>query len=461
MTGMNHDIDQDQGHDTPELGPRRLSLRANFSWTLLGNLAYTAAQWLMLVALAKLGRADASDVGLYTVGQAVCLPIVWLTSLNLRAALVTDARNEYTYGHYVGLRIFTAGTAFLIIVAAAMLPKYGGPGRLIIILMGAGYSIIQVREIILGILMKNECMNYSARSQVLLAGGALGAFVATFSLTRSLAWALTAVIAVRLAMLVLHDIPTTLMVTRAFRHEVANHSLRPDLSWHLLRKLCLSSLPLGLAMTLSSLNNNIPVYFLEHYHGESATGFYGAIASIMVASMIMLNTLGTATSPRLAKYFQTDRKAFLSVLRTLILLGLAAAAVCVGTAWLLGRHILTLLFKATYAEYTTEFVWLMGAAGMMFLVSFAIYSLTAMRGFGHLLVSFVVIVVLCAALASLLIPTYGVQGAAWTRLGSACVALVVLAAAACLKWRSQPAPAPARAGAGSDNPPSAEPNHEL
>ena len=42
------------------------SLRRNFSWALVGNLTYSASQFLALVMLAKLGSAEI--VGRYSYG---------------------------------------------------------------------------------------------------------------------------------------------------------------------------------------------------------------------------------------------------------------------------------------------------------------------------------------------------------------------------------------------------------
>ena len=46
-----------------------LSMKANFSWTLAGNVAYAACQWAMLVVLAKLGTPE--KVGQFVLGLAV------------------------------------------------------------------------------------------------------------------------------------------------------------------------------------------------------------------------------------------------------------------------------------------------------------------------------------------------------------------------------------------------------
>src|SRR4051794_16358727 len=68
----------------------RLSLRANFTWTFVGNVIYAACQWGMLVVLAKVARPE--TVGNFALALAVTAPVIMLTNLQLRAVQATDAR---------------------------------------------------------------------------------------------------------------------------------------------------------------------------------------------------------------------------------------------------------------------------------------------------------------------------------------------------------------------------------
>ena len=81
-----------------------LSLRANFSWTFVGNIVYSFAQWGMLIVLARLGSPEL--VGQFSLGLAITAPVIMLTNMQLRAIQVTDTREEYTFGDYLGLKLF-------------------------------------------------------------------------------------------------------------------------------------------------------------------------------------------------------------------------------------------------------------------------------------------------------------------------------------------------------------------
>src|SRR5262245_54066435 len=79
-----------------------LSLRHNFSWTLLGNGLYAACQWAIVVVLAKLGTPEM--VGKFTFALSLTAPVILLANLNLRRLQATDARHEYEFGEYLGLQ---------------------------------------------------------------------------------------------------------------------------------------------------------------------------------------------------------------------------------------------------------------------------------------------------------------------------------------------------------------------
>lgn len=401
-------------------GPTRLRLRANFTWAFGSTLFYSIAQWGMLVVLAKLGQAYM--VGQWTLAQAICVPIMTLPALGLRGAMVTDARNEYTYGHYIGLRLVMAVATLIAIVGIALAARYDAGTATIIILTGISLGIMSVRDIIVGIMQKHERMDVGGRSQVLLGGLTLGGFAAVFAVSRSLSAAMAALILVRTAMLFLHDIPCSRRIAIAHQAETRSSSLKPVFSYRLLR-LCAASLPLGAAMAAGSLQNNIPVYVLDAYHTKEQTGFYGAMVMILQALTVLVNTAGTATSPRLAKYFLSNRRAFWRLLGQLALLGLIIGAIVILVALFAGESALRIVFTPEYAEYAGDFCWMMVAAATIFLMSFLVFAIVAARGFWSLLVSYSFTMLVTLGVAFWLIPDGGTHGAVLTRLLSACASL--------------------------------------
>ncbi len=73
-----------------------LSLRANFSWTFVGNVVYAGSQWGMLVVLAKLGTPEM--VGQFSLGLAgnLLTPDALRLPINLSAWQSSRARAATT-----------------------------------------------------------------------------------------------------------------------------------------------------------------------------------------------------------------------------------------------------------------------------------------------------------------------------------------------------------------------------
>ena len=82
-----------------------LSLARNFSWTLIGSGLYAFCQWGMLVVLAKL--CSTQMVGQFALGLAITAPVFMFAGLNLRTVQVTDARRDFQFGDYLGLRLLS------------------------------------------------------------------------------------------------------------------------------------------------------------------------------------------------------------------------------------------------------------------------------------------------------------------------------------------------------------------
>mgnify|MGYP000645735256 CR=1 FL=1 len=99
-----------------------LSLRRNVSWTLVGNLIYTSCNGGMLVILAKLGNP--MMVGQLALALAITTPVFTFSNLQLSTVQATDAKYEYLFSDYLGLRVITMALALLVILGITLMVKY-------------------------------------------------------------------------------------------------------------------------------------------------------------------------------------------------------------------------------------------------------------------------------------------------------------------------------------------------
>jgi O-antigen/teichoic acid export membrane protein len=373
----------------------------------------------MLMVLTKLGSPEM--VGQFALGLAVTTPIIMFANLHLRGVQATDARRGYRFGHYLALRLLTTALAILVITGIVFGGGYRQETALVILAVGASKAFESISEVIYGLLQHHELMDCIALSMMIKGLLSLSALGAVVYLTRSIFWGATALAVVWAILLIAYDLPNGERVL----NDRGSESLRPCWDLPELVRLAWLSLPLGLVMMLVSLNTNIPRYFVQHFLGERELGIFSAMAYLMVAGNTVIAALGQSATPRLAVYYaDRDLTAFRRLLVRLVGLGAALGAAGIIVALVLGREILTALYRPEYAEHTAVFVWLMIAASIAYTVSFLGYGMTAARYFRSQLP----LLGLCGAALALaclwLVPRFGLRGAAWAGLGASIIQLV-------------------------------------
>ena len=77
------------------------AFQSHLFFAFSGNLSYALSQAAMLIVLAKFGTP--AMVGQFGLGLALTTPILLLSKLQLRAAIVTDVKSEYSFADYARL----------------------------------------------------------------------------------------------------------------------------------------------------------------------------------------------------------------------------------------------------------------------------------------------------------------------------------------------------------------------
>jgi len=414
-----------------DFAARPLSLRANFSWTLAGNVVYAVCQWSVLVALAKLGSPVI--VGQFVLGLAVVTPIVTFSMLSLRAVQSTDARREYAFADYFGLRLLNTALAMAAIVAIAPLVASSRETVWVIIIVGLAAVPESISDVLYGLLQQRERMNRIAVSMMLKGPLMLVSMAGAMLITQNVCWAIGAIGISRLLVLAFYDLPGGVWVLGASCSPAASNrrpreGIAPRWDRAVMGQLTWLALPLGVTVMLSSLVGNIPRYFVEHELGTRELGVFAAIAYLMFVGTTLVSALGQSASPRLAQYYAAGRmSAYRRLLLRLVMVGAALGIAGVAIAAIAGRELLAFFYAPEYAENNAVFVWLMAAAGISYMASFLGYGMTAARYFKvQILMNCLTV---CTAIAAcwILVPQNGLQGAAVATLAASGIQLTAVA----------------------------------
>jgi hypothetical protein len=137
-------------------------------------------------------------------------------------------------------------------------------------------------------------------------------------------------------------------------------------------RLAMLGFPLGWVATLASLNVNIPRYFLQHYLGLADQGVYASLAYLVVVINLVVLALTQSVTTRLASLSaEGETKQFLRLLKKLSMLGVLIAAVGVPLTFLVGRPLLTVLYRREYAAHVGLLALFVGVAGVTTIGSFS------------------------------------------------------------------------------------------
>lgn len=394
--------------------PKALTLRQNFSWTFMGNAVYAACQWGMLVVLAKLG--DPNMVGQFTLGLAITAPVIMLTNLQLRLVQATDAKQQYLFQDYLGLRLISTTVALLIITAIPLLLGYRWETFAIVLLIGTAKALESVSDIFYGLLQRHEQMNRIAISLMMRGVLSLLLLGTGVYFTNSVFGGVVGLVVAWAVILIYYDIPSGTLILRQTPPTEISHcrsGLRPRWKFKVLQKLVWLTLPLGGVMMLISLNLNIPRYLIERQLGERELGIFAAIAYLSVAGSMIVSALAESASPRLANHYATgNSSAFRQLLFKLVGIGALLGGAAILIAHLAGEFILTVFYQPEYAQHVDLLVWIMVAAAIDFIASFLGYGMTAAGYFGVQIPQFIGVTGTSVIVCLYLIPVMGLMGAA-------------------------------------------------
>jgi O-antigen/teichoic acid export membrane protein len=363
--------------------PSGLTLRANFSWTFVGNVINAGSWFSMTIVLAKLGSPE--HLGQFALGLATTAPVFMLASLRLRDVQATDAKEEYLFGDYFALRLTTTVLALLVIVGIIFVSGVQREMALIILATGGSKAIENISDAFYGLFMRHERLDRIAKSLMIKGPLSLIGLSVGFYLTGSVFWGVIGLASARAAVMLSYDFRNAILTLNPSLKRIGNNIPKalPYPRWNarILIKLAWLALPLGVVTMLISFTSNIPRYFIEGHLGAYQLGIFAAVASFQKVAPTVVQALGRSASPRLANYYATNSAgAYQKLTLRLITIGVLLGGAGVLVALVLGRQILTLFYGPAYA-LPGLFGLLMLAAGIDYIATMLLFVITSARYF--------------------------------------------------------------------------------
>ena len=232
------------------------SLRFNLVSSTLGYMGYGAAQWAMLIVLARLATPEA--VGQFSLAFALTAPVFLAFDMQLRRIVASDVTHRISPRAALSVRVSGCALATAAIMVVSAYLHYSSVQRDLNLAVALAKSCESISDLLYGYFQRVEKMHSIAFSLLLKGVGGLAGLWAVLWQTGSVVHATTAVACAWFLLLVSFDAPR---VRKLLRQTAQPAEVAPAIaSW---RPLIRMAGPLGIAMVLNSLGQNIPRYVLE------------------------------------------------------------------------------------------------------------------------------------------------------------------------------------------------------
>jgi O-antigen/teichoic acid export membrane protein len=367
-------------------------------------MSYGACQWGILMIMTKLVPVEL--VGLFILSIAIISPIQMFTNLQLRAVLVTDSKQKFYFSHYLTLRLLTSIFTVIVAILIALVLKKGYQLLLLMIVVGLFKFADSMADVTYGLEQKRERLDMVAISRIMRGVIGVPAFAACLFFSKNVVASLFCLSLAWLAVFFLYDIPNCRKTEK----------IRLYFDYNKLKELCLVAFPLGISMAMISLNTNIPRYFSEKYLGTVKLGYFGTLSYLVVILGTAVSSIGQAAVARLSKYYIDNLRAYILLLLKMI--GVAAFLGLLGILFgiLFGKQLLGIVYTEEYAQYKSLFIWLLLAGGIGYISSMLGFGLTSARLFKSQVPLISIVTVSLLISSNILIPKFGIIGAAWSVL---------------------------------------------
>jgi O-antigen/teichoic acid export membrane protein len=386
------------------LGDKNPSLRKNIAYTWIGNVIYLGTQWLFIVILAKLSTP--TDVGNYSLGLALCSPIILFSQMQLRQVYVTDTKDEHTINDYISTRFVTTVIALLLIVVVSVFYCDSLITLVITVLIAINKSIESIADILYSLLQKSDLMVNIAFSMILKGVISLLFFSITLYTSHSLVFSLITVNISWLLILLLYDFNVC---------KTTNHLLNYQFCTTGLYSIIRKASPLAFSAGIGSFSSNIPRYFLDYYYGKESVALF-SIASMPLTFLALFQAaISQSAISRASRYFQSGdlsnfNKLAFKVTGLIVAISLSFTILII----FFGGTFIRVVFSEKYINALPILIILSSGFTIGCLSSYGSFLLTAGRSFKLQLLNILICAGFQVIIAWYLISTMGTEGAGIT-----------------------------------------------
>lgn len=378
--------------------------KKNFSWNMLGSMAFGFTSLLFLMIATRINGLDVAGDFAYCFANACILYTV--AAYSGKTFQLTDKSKKYYDSDYIYNKIYTCVLAIVFALAFGLITKLSIEKIILLLGLTTYRATDAFIEVFHAVTQINGELYKVGKSLFFKTLSVLAVFLILDYFTKSIIISTLSLLFINFLFFVFYDYPVSKKKLVIKKYS----SIRN-------KKLFVDGFFIFIFTFLSVYLPNLPKYLLEFNYDSSIQGIYGII--VLPASFIALvaNYMIQPFLVKIAEYLKKNKifdlkKLLLKMSLAIIILGL----LCIIGGWLLGIPILELLYDVDLNNQKLNFIIIL-VGSIFYALSVLLYSvLIAMRKSKMQLLSLVIDSILGIVICYFLIGRYELFGASLSYL---------------------------------------------
>lgn len=388
-------------------------MKKNLTTVFIGNTFYSASKYLLLVLINQL--LDTVYAGYYAYSMALIAPIFLFLRMSIRTYIATNDKEEFPTIYYLYFILINNFIGMFVLYLYVSLINIEDYLLILLPIYAIFFSFEGIYEVSYGLYQRNNQFQYISLSKIIRAVLHVVLFGITVYSTRLLHLGILVVILFDPIFYIIWEFKKTFKNRNSYTGSI----LKAYKLW------LLESFPLGISVSLDSFLTNIPKYFLESFVSISSVGYYTSIVYIIQLGQMLITAINQTVISNLSTAFFNNNNYYVILKNKLVRLnGLIGILMIIG-GFLFGEQLLVLLYGPSYIG-TQNILTIILIAGFFWYVASAVHiAISATRQFKKRLYTLILNIIITFILAYLLIPTFGIWGAAVTLLSNYIIKLII------------------------------------
>ena len=366
---------------------------------VLSTLLFSLNQWLQVILITRI--IGLYEIGLFSYFLAIAGPLVLFSRFSFSDLVPTQKKYNYGYSIFLKYRNIMNMLFLLLIIILAVFFDFSTYEAVCFLLFGI-YKFYETKEdFIYTENIAESNIKFLAASKIIKSIITAALFTAGVFIAESLLAAITSLLVSQMIIYYLYDKKFTFI----------NRSETLQFGRKHFRHIFWLGIGLSLVGLLSSLNANIPRYFLEYYFSVEILGIYATIMYFATISLNIVITINQSLIAELARTAAHNIRAFYNFFIKIMIFYLAAIIIGNIILFLYGSQLLVFIYGNDFLGFEKELM-LLGIFISLIVIEKTLEMVMNIFNLYNIQVVFQIInIVLTTVLSIIFIIPYGISGA--------------------------------------------------